>query len=167
MTWTRLILAQWQAKTHFVPPEYADAVIDDINAKYPDDIGIPPVEEIPVNGGSATNAYGNRESGITAAGIDTPGMVYRDRTWWRGVLDNGMEVTWPHSDHKHFVDKVRSAKPYPGGYYKLHGWIHCIVLTPDHRDQLLALIAADDEAWVHATYETTRRQQMLSPSKDN
>lgn len=84
---------------------------------------------------------------ITEYGLDCPGMVMADRKWEDIPVEPGFTLGFPYSDFGFFLQVLEELSPrtfVPGGqqYFKLHGWMHCVVLTPDQRQTVLEYMRA-------------------------
>lgn len=77
--------------------------------------------------------------------IDNPGMILQDRS--HEVLEvDGFLLTIPSEDFRYFYEslKKKTERTFNDGrkYFKIHGWLHCVVFTPEQRDACLALMEA-------------------------
>ena len=81
------------------------------------------------------------EKPLEEGGMDLPGMVFTDRGWEDIDLPGGLKFSFPYSDFAIFFHTLQELHPrkFKSGetYYKLHGWLTCLVLTPGERDFLL------------------------------
>ena len=89
--------------------------------------------------------------------LERPGMVLANRGYQHLHFD-GLDLTIPVLDFTHFQQKLSALEPrlFPDGsqYYKLHSWLHCLVLTPEQRRLCLeAMVAAAPEAEARAEAE--------------
>jgi hypothetical protein len=102
-------------KTHFCPSELVGDLIADIGAR----------------GG---NAYELQET--DTGGADLPGIVAADRHW-EDILVDGFKLGFPSQDFEYFMAELGSSpvRKFANGreYHKIHGWLHCIVLTPEQQ----------------------------------
>jgi len=68
--------------------------------------------------------------------IDQPGMIMTDRTY-QNILLGEFNLEIPTEDFEHFYERLKSSslRTFSNGkeYYKLHGWLHCVVFTPEFR----------------------------------
>ena len=75
--------------------------------------------------------------------VDLPGMIMADRTYQDFDL-GGFTLSIPTEDIEHYYDKIRynPLRTFGDGkeYYKIHGWLHCVVLTPSQRKELIGMI---------------------------
>jgi hypothetical protein len=85
---------------------------------------------------------------VTKAWIDLPGMILQDRSIEEFSFD-GITLEMPSEDFEHFRESLRDKKvrEFSDGrkYFKIHGWLHCVVFTPEQRDACLALMDARAE----------------------
>jgi len=83
------------------------------------------------------------------AAIDLPGMIRMDRGWWSCDIDVG-RVAFPVLNVRDLRRQLVSLplRTFNDGteYYKLHGWLVCLVLTPEQRDSILQALADDWDA---------------------
>jgi hypothetical protein len=86
-------------------------------------------------------------SGTDTGWCDRPGMIMVDRPIEKIKIDT-FHLDIPSQDFQYFVRKLIDApeRTTPDGqkYYKIHGWLHCVVFTPDQRDIVLQTMA---EMW--------------------
>lgn len=72
--------------------------------------------------------------------IDLPGMIMSDRTY-QTIRVEGFNLDIPTEDFEYFHDELKRARArvFEDGkeYYKIHGWLHCVVFTPDQREFVL------------------------------
>lgn len=71
--------------------------------------------------------------------IDLPGMILADRKIATFFIQ-GFAVSFPNNEVEYFMNRLLESPERVSRdvkYYKLHGWLHCLVLTPDMRDELL------------------------------
>jgi hypothetical protein len=76
--------------------------------------------------------------------IDLPGMVSMDRTYQKIEVD-GLELEMPTTDFEYFLEMLRNCAVRSAGkqkFYKIHGWLHCVVLTPLQRYDILEEMAS-------------------------
>lgn len=70
-----------------------------------------------------------------------PGMVLADRRWLNISLEDGFVLSFPFEDAEFFLGELKrlEARTFSDGtvYYKLHGWIHCMVLDLQQRLSLI------------------------------
>jgi hypothetical protein len=115
--WTFLLFEYY--KPHFCPNELITDLIIDIESR-----GGPLIETKSVDKG----------------GADRPGMVLMDRPWETIILD-GFKLEFPSQDFEYFMEELKSSsmREFISGkkYYKVHGWRHCIVVTPKQREIVL------------------------------
>lgn len=102
-------------KTHFCPSDLTGDLIADIGTR----------------GG---NVYELKET--DEGGADLPGIVAVNRHW-ENILIDGFKLGFPSQDFEHFMAELESSpvRKFASGreYHKIHGWLHCIVLTPEQR----------------------------------
>ncbi len=85
---------------------------------------------------------------VTEGLIDLPGMVLADRTYEEFDLGR-FRLSIPTSDILHYFKELKDGelREINGkSYYKIHGWIHCIMITTEMRDMILAQIESNLEA---------------------
>jgi hypothetical protein len=106
-------------KAHFCPSELVADLIADIE----------------VRGGPATE--------VTLAvkgGADLPGIVLANRSW-EDIPIGGFKLGFPSQDFEHFMAELERSpvRRFASGreYHKIHGWLHCVVLTPEQRADVL------------------------------
>lgn len=106
-------------KTHFCPNELVSQLVADIISR----------------GGEVIDI-----KSVTQGWADLPGMVLADRPWEDIQLKN-FKLGFPSQDFEHFLRELNNAnvRKFADGseYYKLHGWLHCIILTPDQYVQVM------------------------------
>jgi hypothetical protein len=87
---------------------------------------------------------------VSALALDLPGFALVNESW-QAVYLGRLKVEFPCIDFGDFLQRLAALPPRVGArgqtYYKLHGWLHCIVLTAAHRQ---ALIRAMQPQVVHA-----------------
>lgn len=118
-------------KPHFVPESLQPDISDEL-----------------VNRFSRSNLRGEDSFTVkttTEGLVDLPGMVRMDRTYEEFDL-GGFKLSIPTTDIDFYYSELtrlpeRSVNGKP--YYKIHGWIHCVVLTPEHRTIILSQIERD------------------------
>ena len=80
---------------------------------------------------------------ITTGLIDLPGMIMTDRPIEELEVD-GFTLKIPSQDFEVFAGRLFKLTPrrFNSGkeYYKLHGWMQCLVLTPSQHAALLSLM---------------------------
>lgn len=80
---------------------------------------------------------------VTKGFIDLPGMILQDRAIETLKLE-GFTLRIPSEDFEHFYDSLKEKKvrKFNDGreYFKIHGWLHCVVFTPELRDACLELM---------------------------
>lgn len=73
--------------------------------------------------------------------IDMPGMIMTDRSHETIRIDT-FDLTIPTQDYEYFYMELKKGpkRKFPSGqeYYKIHGWLVCVVFTPEQRDMILA-----------------------------
>lgn len=115
------------SKPHFIPTEMFDDATEELVKRF--DATIDSVKD------------------VTSATIDLPGMIMADRSYVDFDL-GGFTLSIPTTDidfyYKELQGKVRAVNGKQ--YYKLHGWIHCIMVTPKQRDAMLQKIEAERNA---------------------
>lgn len=126
-------------KFHVVPDELVETVVADLKER-----GSPFV----------------RQNVILKVGIDYPGMVHRDDVWYDFQLD-GIVAQFSARSFEGMLKQLRELpkRIAPSGmwYFKLHGFLNCLVLTPKNRVRLLDLMAPKlQEALVQAELEAQR-----------
>lgn len=108
---------------HMCSPSLVDVIVADLERR-----GCP-VSEVQDGDGKFT--------------IDMPGMVAVKRPWEDFEFD-GLELSIPCEDVDTFVVYIGEDLKERGGeggrYYKIHGWHRCLVVTPEQRGRLLAVL---------------------------
>ena len=124
MKWFWLMDSSGRCKSHALPETLSAAIIDDLQGR---DFLID---------------YTTKETEEFC--IDMPGMCMVDRSYHTFEID-GVSISIPSSEVSIFHEKlgrreerIADGKP----YYKLHGWLCCIVFTPDQREQMLSAMLA-------------------------
>lgn len=122
--WLVLVADGW--KHHYVPSELIEDISEDARRRFHE------VQDV------HNSDY---------AWMDLPGMIMVDRSIQDLDLDGGLRVSIPSEHFGYFAGAIMSAEPRIGHitgktYYKVHGWLHCTVLTQAQRDQLGELILA-------------------------
>lgn len=124
------------AKYHFVPPDLADMVEADLRRR------------IQVKDEELEWYRPFRRTDRDEASTDLPGWVHMDRTWWSCLLPGALKISFPDSQTEFFAERVSDASlrfgPAGEEYYKIHGWLQCIILTPNQRDYLLQKMSIFD-----------------------
>lgn len=86
---------------------------------------------------------------VTEGGIDLPGMIWVHRGFEVIELPGGLKFSLPYSDAIFFMKELENAplRSFKDGtvYYKLHGWLSCIIMNPFERDYLLAHLKLNEE----------------------
>lgn len=107
-----------KGKWHFCPRELVLGLTYDLTSRGMDDLVIKPCAE---------------------GALDLPGIVCINRTW-QDLNIEGIKFEVPTTDFAFFalaLAKLPLRKFHDGvGYYKLHGWLHCLVLTELQRANL-------------------------------
>ena len=114
-------------KTHFIPEAIANEIVNELKDRFNTECKI----------------YDTRES----AWIDMPGMIMVDRTIEKFDLGDGSGFNFPTEDFDIIYERLKSAetrytKDTGTCYYKVHGWIQCVVLTSVQRRVLLKQLDA-------------------------
>lgn len=142
------LLAFHGAKWHVCPEELVRHIMDDLE----------------VRGCSGTVA----RTRVQDFCLDHGGPLWMGRSYQEVEID-GLRIEVPVAELAAFVAQLRRLPPREINdrpYYKLHGYVHCIVLTPAQRDALLqtwtrALQTVEVQAVVDRL-ETRRCLQALS-----
>lgn len=75
--------------------------------------------------------------------IDLPGMVSIDRTY-SDIKVGQFTLTIPNQDFEFFYDELKNGeeRTFSDGkkYYKIHGWLACVVFSPEERTEALAVM---------------------------
>ena len=117
MTWN--LIAFGRAKWHLCPQELTQGILDDLEVR------------------------GHQGSLVDAKEwfrIDHGGPMWLGRSYHAVEID-GLRLEVPVAELARFLQELRGLEERGVNdqpYYKLHGWFHCIVLTPAQRDVLLA-----------------------------
>jgi hypothetical protein len=141
-------------KVHFVPKKLVADVISDLQNREHEEEGAGEIVEL---------------KGVESGWCDRPGMIMTDRPIEHIRIDT-FTLDIPSQDFQYFARKLQKAQErrFPSGekYYKIHGWLHCVVFTPDQRKLLLQTMK---EMWpgVHeraeaADKEFSRRMRELN-----
>jgi hypothetical protein len=116
-------------KAHFVPKQLVMGIVQDLTSREHEEEGAGEVFEI---------------KGVDAGFVDRPGMIMVDRPVEKIKIDT-FHLDIPSQDFQYFGKKLLKAelRQLPDGqkYYKIHGWLHCVVFTPDQRDLVLKTMA--------------------------
>lgn len=118
MTWRALRF--YGAKNHIVPSHLVQEIIDDLLAR---------------------KCELESSEPITECGIDQPGMLAVGRPCVSFDL-NGLEIDMPCEDVATFLLHTDGYK-LRGNYYKVHGWLTCVVMTPAQFKQYRAVLARE------------------------
>lgn len=115
--WVLFMSSGW--KGHWCPAELLPGLMEDSSRR-----------------GHGMGSYEPAERGL----IDLPGMVMVDRSIQTFDI-GGFKLRIPTEDTEQFYFELRSNKErvFSDGrkYFKIHGWIHCVVMTPEQRLSLL------------------------------
>lgn len=107
-------------KAHYCPAALVGGLVADLEAR---DAGVKGVE--------------NAVSGS----IDLPGMAMADRPWEK-VMIGEFVLSVPSQDFAIILERLRDApiRRFADGseYHKVHGWLHCLVVSPEQRDELIS-----------------------------
>jgi hypothetical protein len=124
----------YSCKPHFVPTSLQPDISNELVTRF---------SRSNLNGENSFTAKPTTE-GL----VDLPGMVRVDRTYEEFDL-GGFKLSIPTTDIDFYYSELTklperqvNGKP----YYKIHGWIHCVVLTPEHRTIILNQIERDRNA---------------------
>ena len=106
-------------KAHFCPRDLVGGLIADIESR---------------------DGETNKVEEVSEGAIDLPGIVMADRPW--EVLEVcGLRLSIPSQDFEHFMAKLETApeRRFANGakYHKIHGWLQCVVFTPEQRETAL------------------------------
>lgn len=125
MNWTLIRLEHWKAT--YVSKALLPQLLQDYEARGYDP-KVPPLFQ----------------KDVDEAGIDYPGMIMTTRTWVDISLEPGFSLGFPTMDAEDFLDDMKDLQMRRFGdgtpYYKLHGWLQCIVLTPAQLDLAIAYL---------------------------
>jgi hypothetical protein len=106
-------------KTHFCSSELVGDLVADIESR-----------------GGVTD----KVKEVVTSGADLPGIVLVNSPWEEIALNN-FKLCFPTQDFEHFMMELESSplRKFSSGreYHKIHGWIHCIVFTPEQRVAVL------------------------------
>jgi len=120
-SWAVVLFAGY--KTHFCPSELAGDLIADIEAR----------------GGETVEMKETKEGRA-----DLPGIVSTNRVW-EDIEIGEFKLGFPSLDFEYFMEELGRTplRKFGSGkeYYKIHGWLHCVVLTPEQRIAVLAKMA--------------------------
>ena len=131
--------AEGSVKLHITPDELVDGIVADLKKR-----GFPLV----------------RRNLIIECGFDGPGCVHKDDVWYDFVLDS-LVVKFSARSFEEMLLQLRGLerRTAPGGqrYFKMHGFLNCLVLTSDDRKYLLNQMQPKlQEALVQAEFEAQR-----------
>lgn len=153
MTWRFIV---WRGcKGQYIPPQLFKQLEDEFRER----LGRhDPPEELCVD-------HDDHDKERDEAAIDLPGMIRMDRGWWSCDLDVG-RVSFPVLDVRDLRRQLVTLplRTFKDGteYYKLHGWLMCVVLTPQHRDVILQALKDDwDSIEVRENEEIERWKKTL------
>jgi hypothetical protein len=107
-------------KSHYCPVELAADLVTDLESR-----------------GGRVSAL----SDVSEGSIDLPGMITADRPW-EDLTVGGLKLGIPSQDFGYFAAKLKCspARRFASGkeYHKIHGWLVCVVVTPEQRSGMLA-----------------------------
>lgn len=115
--WARLTFEGY--KQHYCPAELAADLLADIEAR----------------GGRNMEIEGTAEGAI-----DLPGMILADRPW-EDLMIGPFKLGIPSQDFEIFAAELERSpvRRFASGkeYHKIHGWMTCVVVTPEQRERML------------------------------
>lgn len=118
-------------KGHYCPKKLAGSLLADLQKRRDRDY--------PHKGGD-----GNIEP-VDEGGIDLPGMIMADRPIEKLKIDT-FTLSIPSQDFAEFTRELGFVhkRVFSDGqaYYKIHGWMQCVVFTPEQRDLVLTEMKA-------------------------
>lgn len=124
--WVRFFAAEW--KPHWVHSSLVTPLAEDAKRRWHEFVSVEPMPR-----------------GHPEAFLDLPGMVMQDRTYQDFQVD-GLHLRLPTQDVYAFREELESGRlrTFQTGekYYKLHGWLNCLVLSEVQGDALRAQIEA-------------------------
>jgi hypothetical protein len=110
-------------KAHFCPSNLVGDLVADIEGRGGETIEVKQVDQ---------------------GGADLPGIVLAHRSW-EDIDLGGFKLGFPTQDFEHFVAELErsSIRKFSSGkeYHKIHGWMHCVILTPEQRTTVLKAMA--------------------------
>lgn len=117
----KLVLFDDRVKGHFIPESLYKDIMDELYTRY---LVMPFVEY-------------DKDQAV----YDVGGMVMVDEEWLSWITPpKDLQITMRVTHFQYAYDELLQLEPREVNgqkYYKLHGWLHCIVLTPAQRDFLL------------------------------
>lgn len=117
----KLVLFNERVKAHFIPESLYQDIVDELYTRY---LQKPFVEY-------------DKDQAI----FDIGGMVMVDEEWLSWITPpKDLQITMRVTHFQYAYDELLELKEREVNgkkYYKLHGWLHCIVLTPEQRNYLL------------------------------
>lgn len=124
-SWVRVMVPGF--KLHFCPAEMADDLVTDL------------IERVADHSVSRSDV---QVEGAVGGLIDLPGMIMMDRPIEKFDID-GFTLEIPSQDFWFIVGELERGAPlrtFASGhkYHKIHGWMVCVVMTPEQRTDLLA-----------------------------
>lgn len=112
-------------KPHFVPKKLVTSLVGDLTTREHEEEGAGEVYEV---------------RGVETGGCDRAGMIMVDRPYEKIKIDT-FSLEFPSQDFEHFMLRLFKApeRKFQNGdrYYKIHGWLHCVMFTPEQRDLVL------------------------------
>lgn len=119
-SWSRVLFKGFKA--HYCPDDLVEELVEDIE-----------------NRGGSLDEIAN----VSDGGIDLPGMILVDRPW-EDIQIDGFKLGIPSQDLGDFLSELERTplRKFPNGkqYYKIHGWLVCVVFTPDQRNEVLRIM---------------------------
>lgn len=76
--------------------------------------------------------------------IDLPGMIMKDRSYQKIEVVDGFTLEIPSQDFLYYFRELRDGpeREFSTGqkYYKIHGWLVCMVFSTEQRDRILSVM---------------------------
>lgn len=103
--------------------------------------------------------------------LDRPGMIMSDRTY-QSINIDGLPLQIPSEDFEFFYDELQTLpeRYFEDGtkYYKIHGWIHAVVLSADQKDLLMKTMGEMlEEAKVLAKHDNDEFVRRMNKINEN
>jgi hypothetical protein len=136
---------------HFVPAAVLPQLLQDLQTRYASKV--------------------KRQKRTEFGSFDMPGMVPVHREWSLNALDDHrFTLAIPLMDVSEFLTLLRKLQPrtFADGteYYKLHGFMRCIVLLPQHKQELeKALVGIEPTAARRGLHDLLRMEKTVAAAE--